>query len=219
MTGIVTCFLHVKESPISEKLPLDARSPYASTKVMIEQFMRDFYKTNPERWHFGILRYFNPCGAHESGLIGEDPNGPPQNLMPTLAKVAGGKIPQITVFGTDYETRDGTAIRDYLHVVDLAKGHIEALSVLASKPQCFIYNLGSGSGTTVLEMIAAFEAACGFKLNVKMGERRKGDVPSLVADSSAAAEAIGWKTSLDVQRMCVDLWRWQTKNPDGYNTQ
>jgi len=180
--------------------------------------MRDLYHTNPSKWHFGILRYFNPCGAHESGLIGEDPNGTPQNLMPFIAKVAGGKLPVLTVFGEDYETRDGTAIRDYIHVVDLAKGHISALAKLNEKPQCFLYNLGTGTGTTVKEMVAAFERACGHEIPKKLGARRPGDVPVLVADPQAAARDLGWKVTLDVDRMCVDLWRWQTKNPDGYNT-
>jgi UDP-glucose 4-epimerase len=186
---------------------------------MIEAFMRDFYKTNPNRWHFGVLRYFNPCGAHESGMIGEDPNGTPQNLMPFIAKVAGGKLPTLTIFGDDYSTRDGTAVRDYIHVVDLAKGHILALNKLAEKPQFFLYNLGSGTGTTVNEMVAAFEKACGFKLPTKMGARRPGDVPTLVADPAAASRDLGWEITLDVNRMCADLWRWQTQNPDGYNTQ
>lgn len=185
---------------------------------MIETFMKDFHRTNPNRWHFGCLRYFNPCGAHESGLIGEDPNGVPQNLMPYLAKVAGGKLSQLTIFGDDYPTRDGTAIRDYIHVVDLAKGHLSAIAKLVEKPQFFVYNLGTGTGTTVFEMVAAFEKACGKKLPTKVGVRRPGDVTILVADTVAASRDVGWKITLDVERMCADLWRWQSKNPDGYNT-
>lgn len=204
--------------PITEQTAIDPKSPYASTKTMIESFLKDLHRTNPEKWHFGILRYFNPCGAHESGLIGEDPLGIPQNLMPVLARVASGKIPQLTVFGEDYPTRDGTAIRDYIHVVDLAKGHTSALEVLKQKAQCFIYNLSTGTGTTVLEMVKAFEKACGKQLNMKIGDRRPGDVPILVADPSPAARDIGWKISYDIERMCADFWRWQTQNPEGYNT-
>lgn len=205
--------------PITEDFAIAPKSPYASTKMMIEYFLQDLYRTNPERWHIGILRYFNPCGAHESGLLGEDPCGIPQNLMPVLARVATGKLDKVTVFGNDYPTRDGTAVRDYIHVVDIAKGHNSAFDVLAQKPQCFVYNLSTGTGTTVLEMINAFTKACGKEVPYVLGPRRPGDVPVLVADPAAASRDIGWKITYDIERMCADFWRWATLNPEGYNTQ
>lgn len=204
--------------PITEEFVVDPKSPYASTKMMIEYFIRDFHRTNPDRWHFGILRYFNPVGAHESGLIGEDPCGVPQNLMPVVARVISGKLDKVTVFGTDYPTRDGTCIRDYIHVVDIAKGHLSAFDVLAQKPQCFTYNLSTGTGTSVLEMIKSFEKACGKEVPHVLGARRAGDVPSLVADPAAAVRDIGWKVTYNIDQMCADFWRWASMNPQGYNT-
>lgn len=204
--------------PITEEFVVDPKSPYASTKMMIEYFIRDLHRTNPDRWHFGILRYFNPAGAHESGLIGEDPCGVPQNLMPVLVRAITGKLPKVTVFGSDYPTRDGTAVRDYIHVVDIAKGHLSAFARLAEKPQCFTYNLSTGTGTTVLEMINAFSKACGKDVPFVIGERRAGDVPSLVADPAAAVRDIGWVVTCDINKMCEDFWRWAKLNPEGYNT-
>lgn len=195
------------------------KSPYANSKLMIENIMSDLYKKDKTRWKFISLRYFNPCGAHESGLIGEDPNGIPQNLMPYVSQVAGGKLPFLTVFGNDYPTQDGTAIRDYIHVMDLSKGHLAALKHLEIiEPSFSIFNLGSGKGTSVFEMISAFEKACGHQLPFKIGERRSGDVPFLVANPSKASEQLEWKTKYDINKMCIDLWKWQEMNPNGYKS-
>lgn len=201
--------------PIRENFPLSATNPYGRSKLMAEDILRDVFKSDPQ-WRMALLRYFNPVGAHASGLIGEDPNGIPNNLMPVVSQVAVGKRKALSIFGNDYPTRDGTGVRDYIHVVDLARGHVHALNALASKPGLITVNLGTGNGYSVLEVVRAFEQASGRKVPFELVERRPGDVAACFADPSLAMELIGWKANLGLQQMCSDSWRWQSANPDGY---
>lgn len=206
-----------KTVPIKEDFPLSVSNPYGRTKLIIEDMLRDIYKADAS-WNIALLRYFNPIGAHESGLIGEDPNGIPNNLLPYIAKVAAGKLECINVFGDDYNTPDGTGVRDYIHVVDLAEGHICALKKLEEKPGLVTYNLGTGVGYSVLDIIHNFEKACGKELPYKITPRRPGDIDICYADSTKAKEELGWVAKRSIDKMCEDAWRWQTKNPDGYAT-
>ncbi len=192
----------------------DVSSPYGRTKHFIEQILSDVYRSDND-WSISLLRYFNPIGAHESGLIGEDPNGIPNNLMPYISRVAIGKLEKLTVFGGDYETKDGTCIRDYIHVVDLAKAHLCAVSKILETTGIEAYNIGNGKGYSVLDIIHAFEKASGKKLNYVIGERREGDLPAFYADASKANHELGWKAQYDIDKMCEDTWNFQTRNPDG----
>jgi UDP-glucose 4-epimerase len=201
--------------PITEDFPLHATNPYGHTKLMMEQILTDVQVANPD-WNVALLRYFNPVGAHESGEIGEDPNGIPNNLLPFIAQVAVGRLERLSVFGGDYSTRDGTGVRDYIHVVDLAVGHLQALDKLAEKPGRVAYNLGTGSGNSVLEMVNAFEKASGKKIPYEIVDRRPGDIPECYADPTLAQTEIGWRASRGIDEMCSDTWRWQSKNPNGY---
>jgi UDP-glucose 4-epimerase len=201
--------------PITEDFPLSATNPYGRSKLMIEEILRDLHRAD-ESWNIGILRYFNPVGAHSSGRIGEDPNGIPNNLVPYIAQVAVGKLPELFVFGNDYPTHDGTGVRDYIHVVDLALGHLKALDKLTSNPGVVTYNLGTGRGYSVLEVVAAFEKASGKKMPYKMVKRRPGDVASCYADPTKAKRELGWTADRGIDEMCVDVWRWQSNNPNGY---
>ena len=202
--------------PITEDCPKGTvTNPYGWTKYMLEQVLSDIQKADPE-WNVVLLRYFNPIGAHKSGTIGEDPNGIPNNLMPYITQVAVGKLPQLGVFGNDYPTKDGTGVRDYIHVVDLAKGHVCALQAIAKKCGLGIYNLGTGQGYSVLDLVKAFEAATGVKVPYVIKPRRSGDVAECWSDPSKAAKELGWKAQYGVQEMCEDAWRWQKNNPNGY---
>jgi UDP-glucose 4-epimerase len=201
--------------PITEDFPLSATNPYGRSKLMIEEILRDLHRAD-ESWNIGILRYFNPVGAHSSGRIGEDPNGIPNNLVPYIAQVAVGKLPELFVFGNDYPTHDGTGVRDYIHVVDLALGHLKTLDKLTSNPGLITYNLGTGRGYSVLEVVAAFEKASGKKMPYKMVKRRPGDVASCYADPTKAKRELGWTADRGIDEMCVDVWRWQSNNPNGY---
>ena len=202
--------------PITEDCPKGTvTNPYGWTKYMLEQVLSDIQKADPQ-WNVVLLRYFNPIGAHKSGTIGEDPNGIPNNLMPYITQVAVGKLPQLGVFGNDYPTHDGTGVRDYIHVVDLAKGHVCALQAIAKKCGLGIYNLGTGQGYSVLDLVKAFEAATGVKVPYVIKPRRSGDVAECWSDPSKAAKELGWKAQYGVQEMCEDAWRWQKNNPNGY---
>jgi UDP-glucose 4-epimerase len=203
--------------PIQENFPLSATNPYGRSKLIIEEVCRDLYLADGQ-WNIALLRYFNPVGAHESGLIGEDPNGIPNNLFPYISQVAIGKREKLSVFGDDYDTPDGTGVRDYIHVVDLAKGHIKALEKLTSKPGLVIYNLGTGQGYSVLEMLRAMERASGKKIPYQIVERRAGDIAICYADPVFAEQEIGWKAERDLNDMAKDTWHWQSNNPDGYMT-
>ncbi len=200
--------------PIDEDCRLSATNPYGSTKLMLENIMRDLYVAD-NSWNIILLRYFNPVGAHESGLIGENPRGIPNNLTPYIAQVAGGKLKEIKVFGNDYPTPDGTGVRDYIHVVDLAKGHTAALGKVRSSG-VHVYNLGTGNGYSVLDVIHAFEKACGKKLPYKICPRRAGDIASCYAKADKAYKELGWHAELGIDEMCASLWKWQTMNPNGY---
>ena len=201
--------------PFSEDFHLQATAPYGRSKLMIEEILKDLHGSDPG-WNIALLRYFNPVGAHASGLIGEDPNDIPNNLMPFVSQVAIGKLPVLSVFGDDYPTHDGTGVRDYIHVVDLAAGHLHALEKLASNPGVVAYNLGTGRGYSVLDMVKAFEKASGRKVAYKIVPRRAGDIASCYADPSKAHGALGWKASRGIDEMCEDTWRWQSMNPGGY---
>jgi UDP-glucose 4-epimerase len=201
--------------PVLEDFPLSATNPYGRSKLMIEDILRDLYRAEPE-WNLGILRYFNPVGAHPSGRIGEDPNGIPNNLMPYVAQVAIGRHPFVRVWGNDYPTPDGTGVRDYIHVVDLAMGHIKALEKLEKKPGLVTYNLGTGQGYSVMEVIAAFEKACGKPIPYKIFPRRPGDAAICYADPGKANHEMGWYARRGIDEMCADMWRWQSQNPHGY---
>ena len=201
--------------PIVESFPLQATNPYGRSKLMIEEILRDLAVSDPS-WRIALLRYFNPVGAHLSGLIGEDPNGIPNNLMPFIAQVAVGKRPELSVFGNDYPTVDGTGVRDYIHVVDLALGHLAALRALDEKPGVLTVNLGTGQGYSVLQMIAAFEQASGRPVPHRIVERRPGDVASCYADPELAQISLKWQAERGIEAMCVDTWRWQSMNPSGY---
>lgn len=201
--------------PITEDFPLSPANPYGRAKLMIEEILRDLHRAD-KAWNIALLRYFNAVGAHSSGRIGEDPNGVPDNLVPYIAQVAVGKLPELLVFGDDYPTRDGTGIRDYIHVVDLALGHLKALDKLASNPGVVRYNLGTGQGYSVLEVVAAFEEACGNKIPYKIIGRRLGDIVSCYADPTKAKTELGWSADKGIDEMCADVWRWQSNNPNGY---
>jgi len=201
--------------PIKEDFPLSVTNPYGRSKLMIEEFLQDLFVAD-DSWHIALLRYFNPVGAHKSGLIGEDPNDIPNNLIPYIAQVAVGKLEKLTVFGGDYDTPDGTGVRDYIHVVDLAKGHVKALQALEDKPQLLTVNLGTGNGHSVLDMVKAFEKASGKRIAYQIADRRAGDIATCYADPSYAAEKLNWKAECELDEMCEDTWRWQSMNPDGY---
>ncbi|MFB3226193.1 UDP-glucose 4-epimerase GalE [Exiguobacterium sp. PHA03] len=203
-------------TPITESAPRSATNPYGATKLMIEQILEDIAQADPT-WDITLLRYFNPIGADVSGLIGEDPNGIPNNLMPYVTQVAAGKLDTLQIFGNDYDTEDGTGVRDYIHVVDLAKGHIKALYHDHSGIEAF--NLGTGQGTSVLELVATFEDATSLQIDRKITTRRPGDVSSCYADASKAERLLGWKAEKNLFEMCKDAWRWQSNNPDGYQKQ
>ena len=203
--------------PITEECPKgEITNPYGRTKGMLEQILTDIQFADPE-WNVILLRYFNPIGAHESGTIGENPNGIPNNLMPYITQVAVGKLARLGVFGNDYDTPDGTCIRDYIHVVDLALGHIKAVEKLNGKPGLAIYNLGTGIGYSVLDVIHNFEEASGIEIPFDFKPRRAGDVPMCYSDPSKAERELGWKAERDLRRMCEDSWRWQKNNPNGYS--
>ncbi|PKM39679.1 MAG: UDP-glucose 4-epimerase GalE [Firmicutes bacterium HGW-Firmicutes-9] len=201
--------------PIREDFALSATNPYGRTKLMIEDMLRDVSIAQPDM-RICLLRYFNPVGAHISGKIGEDPNGIPNNLMPYIAQVAVGKLPALRVFGNDYPTPDGTGVRDYIHVVDLAKGHVAALKKLESGAGVYTYNLGTGVGYSVLDMLHAFEKACGKTLPYEIVARRPGDIAACYADPEKAASELGWRAEFGIERMCADAWRWQSQNPNGF---
>lgn len=201
--------------PITEDFPLSATNPYGQSKLMVENILRDL-AISDDRWNVILLRYFNPVGAHESGLIGEDPQGIPNNLMPFISQVAVGKLATLSVFGGDYETKDGTGVRDYIHVVDLAQGHIKALQKLSSNWGATAYNLGTGQGYSVLDMVAAFERGSGQKIDYQIVDRRPGDIAVCFADPVLARDELGWSAQKTLDDMTKDTWRWQSKNPTGY---
>lgn len=201
--------------PITEDFPLSTTNPYGATKLMIEDMLRDIAKAD-HTFNAAILRYFNPVGAHESGLMGEDPNDIPNNLMPYVSQVAVGKLKELSVFGDDYDTHDGTGVRDYIHVVDLAAGHLKALDKLDDLPGIVTYNLGTGNGYSVLDMVKAFSKACGNDVKYKIVDRRPGDVAMCYADPKKANEELGWSAKYNIEDMCNDAWRWQSNNPNGY---
>ena len=202
--------------PITEDCPVGKiTNPYGQTKAVIEQILKDIYISDNE-WNIVLLRYFNPIGAHISGMIGEDTKGTPNNLLPYITKVAMGELECINIFGNDYDTPDGTGVRDYIHVVDLALGHIKALKKIKEKKGVLTYNLGTGKGYTVMQVIHTFEKVCGKKLKYEIKPRRKGDVAVCYADVSKAKSELGWEAEYDIERMCEDAWRWQLNNPKGY---
>ncbi len=201
--------------PITEDFPISAANPYGRSKLFIEEILGDLSVSDAE-WDISILRYFNPVGAHRSGQIGEDPNGTPNNLMPYISQVAVGKLEKLFVYGNDYETRDGTGVRDYIHVVDLARGHLKALDHLMTKPGLVTINLGTGRGYSVLEMVKAFESASGREVAYEIVDRRAGDIAECYADTQKASEVLGWQATKGLKEMCDDAWRWQSKNPHGY---
>jgi UDP-glucose 4-epimerase len=201
--------------PIREDFPLSATNPYGRSKLMVEDVLRDLHASDPA-WDIALLRYFNPVGAHPSGRIGEDPNGIPNNLMPFIAQVAVGKLPELEVFGDDYDTPDGTGVRDYIHVVDLAQGHLAALKRLSQSPGLVTYNLGTGQGYSVLDMVRAFADAAGREIPYQIVARRPGDIAACYADPSLAAAELGWRARFGVAEMVADHWRWQKDNPNGY---
>jgi UDP-glucose 4-epimerase len=201
--------------PIKEDFPLSATNPYGRSKLIIEEISRDLHLAD-DSWNIALLRYFNPVGAHKSGLIGEDPNGIPNNLIPYISQVAIGKRECLSVFGGDYNTPDGTGVRDYIHVVDLARGHIKALEKLTSNPGLVTYNLGTGQGYSVLEMVRAMEKASNREIPYKIVARRAGDIATCFADPAYAKQEIGWKAEHGLEEMAEDTWRWQSNNPDGY---
>ncbi|WP_428607292.1 UDP-glucose 4-epimerase GalE [Sedimenticola sp.] len=202
--------------PISEDFALSASNPYGRSKLIIEEILRDLFVADGS-WNISILRYFNPVGAHESGLIGEDPSGIPNNLMPYISQVASGRLDRLNVFGGDYPTPDGTGVRDYIHVVDLARGHLAALNKLAGHPGLIIHNLGTGQGYSVLEMVQAFEKASGKNVPYRITDRRPGDIAACYADPTKASDELGWHAEHGLERMCRDAWRWQCGNPRGYD--
>lgn len=201
--------------PINEDFPLQATNPYGRSKLIVEDFLRDLYASD-NNWQIAILRYFNPVGAHHSGLIGEDPSGIPNNLMPFIAQVAVGRRDKLKVFGNDYETHDGTGVRDYIHVTDLARGHTKALAAL-TEPQLLTVNLGTGTGYSVLDMVSAFAKASGKPIPHEIVDRRPGDIATCFADPQLAHEKLGWKAEFGVEQMCQDTWHWQSNNPKGYD--
>jgi len=204
-------------TPIKEDFPLSATNPYGRSKLFIEEMLRDIYVCDSD-WKIILLRYFNPVGAHESGLIGEDPNGIPNNLMPFISQTAVGKRECLSVFGGDYDTSDGTGVRDYIHVVDLANGHVKALDKISKINKVLTVNLGTGHGYSVLDMVKAFEMASEKKINYKIVQRRAGDVAKCFANPSYAKDILDWSAKRDIKEMCEDSWRWQSNNPNGYET-
>lgn len=202
--------------PIKEDFPLSATNPYGRSKLMVEEILRDL-NVSDEQWNIALLRYFNPVGAHKSGTIGEDPSDIPNNLMPFVSQVAVGKLECLSVFGDDYPTKDGTGVRDYIHVVDLALGHLKALERLQSAPGVVTYNLGTGNGYSVLDMIKAFEAETGQTIKYKISERRPGDIATCYADPALAKQELGWEATRSVNDMVRDTWKWQSDNPTGYS--
>ena len=204
--------------PITENCPKgQPTNPYGWTKSMLEQVLTDIH-TSDKEWNVILLRYFNPIGAHKSGIIGEDPKGIPNNLVPYVAQVAVGKRPALGVFGNDYDTPDGTGVRDYIHVVDLAAGHVKAIEKLRENPGVEVYNLGTGNGYSVLQVVAAFEKACGHAIPYEIKPRREGDIATCYCDPQKAKEELGWEAKYGIDEMCEDSWRWQSTNPDGYAT-
>ncbi|XP_056152042.1 UDP-glucose 4-epimerase isoform X5 [Lampris incognitus] len=204
--------------PIDEQHPVGGcTNPYGKTKYFIEEMIVDQCKAEKQDWNAVLLRYFNPIGAHSSGLIGEDPQGIPNNLLPYIAQVAVGRRKYLKVFGNDYNTLDGTGVRDYIHVVDLAKGHIAALRMFKDNCGCKVYNLGTGTGYSVLQMVKAMEKASGREISYQIAPRREGDIASCYADPRLAEKELGWKADFGIEKMCEDLWRWQSKNPTGFN--
>jgi len=203
--------------PIDEGFPLSAVNPYGRTKLMVEDMLRDLGRAD-KRWSAALLRYFNPVGAHASGLIGEDPSDIPNNLMPYISQVAVGRLDKLSIFGSDYPTHDGTGVRDYIHVVDLARGHLAALKKISEKPDLGVvaYNLGTGNGYSVLDMVAAFKKACGNDIAYELVDRRPGDSAICYANPEFAAQELGWKAELGIEEMTADGWRWQSQNPQGY---
>lgn len=201
--------------PITEEFPLAATNPYGNSKLFIEYILQDLYRAD-NAWNIALLRYFNPVGAHVSGRIGEDPNDIPNNLMPFVAQVAVGKRAELSVYGDDYPTFDGTGVRDYIHVVDLAQGHIKAIEKLNTQPGVVIYNLGTGKGYSVFEMVAAFEKASGRDVPYRIVGRRPGDIAACYADPEKARRELGWEARCHIEVMCRDTWRWQADNPNGY---
>jgi len=202
--------------PVTEDFPTSATNPYGRTKLFIEYILRDLYKSD-NSWNVVLLRYFNPVGAHSSGRIGENPKGIPNNLMPYIQQVAVGKRECLSVYGSDYPTPDGTGVRDYIHVVDLAKGHIAALKKIPSKPGCVTYNLGTGKGYSVLDMVKAYTKACGKEIPYKLADRRPGDVSTCYGDATLAKNELGWVAQLGLEEMCNDSWRWIQANPNGFD--
>lgn len=203
-----------KTVPIKEDFPLSTTNPYGSTKLMIENILRDLYVSDNE-WSIALLRYFNPIGAHESGLLGEDPNGIPNNLVPYIAQVALGRLEVLSVYGNDYPTPDGTGVRDYIHVVDLSKGHIKALEKVMDTTGVDAYNLGTGTGYSVLDVVNAYQQASGVKINYKIAPRRPGDIAQCYADPEKSKKELGWSAELDLKQMCLDSWNFTKKNPNG----
>ncbi len=201
--------------PIEEDFPLSATNPYGRTKLFIEEILRDLHTAESD-WNIALLRYFNPVGAHDSGQIGEDPNDIPNNLMPYISQVAVGKLEQLSIFGDDYPTKDGTGVRDYIHVVDLSIGHLKALEKLEENPGLVTYNLGTGEGYSVLEVVKAFEEATGQDIPYKITGRRPGDIAECYADPQKAKEELGWQAERNLLDMCRDVWKWQSQNPNGY---
>ena len=204
-----------KSCPIKEDFSLSTTNPYGATKLMIEDIMRDLSKAD-KNLNLVILRYFNPIGAQESGLIGEEPKGIPNNLMPYITKVAVGQLNELSVFGDDYDTKDGTGVRDYIHVVDLAKGHVASIKKLEENPGLLTYNLGTGEGYSVLDLVKAFEKVNNIKIPYKIIDRRPGDIDMCYADPTKAFDELGWKAEFGIERMCEDSWTWQSNNPNGY---
>ena len=205
-----------KEMPLVEGMPLGAINPYGRTKLFIEEILRDLYVSD-DTWSIAILRYFNPIGAHESGTIGEDPKGIPNNLMPYISQVAVGRREKLSVFGNDYNTVDGTGVRDYIHVVDLAKGHVAATNWALNNVGCEAINLGTGNGVSVLQLKDAFNKAANMEIPYVITDRRPGDPDEVYANATKAKELLGWEAKLDIDKMCEDTWRWQKNNPNGYN--
>ena len=210
-----TVYGNPESVPVPESAPIRPTNPYGRTKAMLEEILTDLQISDPT-WDIAILRYFNPIGAHPSGLIGEDPNGIPNNLLPYIAQVAVGKLPYVSVFGADYPTPDGTGVRDFIHVMDLADGHLKALEKLHTHPGVGTYNLGTGQGYSVFQVITAFEKACGNKIPYKIAPRRPGDAATSFADPSRAKSELHWSAGLGIDDMCVDTWRWQSHNPNGF---
>ncbi len=204
-----------KTVPIKEDFPLHVTNPYGRTKLMLEEILRDLNVADPE-WDVILLRYFNPIGAHKSGLIGEDPKGIPNNLLPYITQVAVGKLEKLGVFGNDYDTHDGTGVRDYIHVVDLALGHVKAIEKIQNKTGVLVYNLGTGVGYSVLDVVKSFEKASGVKIPYEIKPRRAGDIATCYADPSLAKAELGWEAKRGIEEMCEDSWRWQKNNPNGY---